>query len=61
MIMETIQTRNATLPATPAMPPIEKRTSGGTPAATQKAPFQSKVRISSCAPRLPDCVAVEAI
>jgi hypothetical protein len=39
-----IQTRKASFPVVPAMPPIEKRTKGGTPAATQKAPFQSSAR-----------------
>jgi len=32
--------------ALPAIPPIENSTSGGTPAATQKAPFQSSERIN---------------
>ena len=47
MIMEMIHTRKASLPVVPAMPPMEKSTSGGTPAATQKAPFQSNARTSS--------------
>jgi hypothetical protein len=47
MIMETIHTRNATLPATPAMPPMENSTNGGTPAATQNAPRQVSVRCNS--------------
>ncbi len=46
MIIEMIQTAKASLPVVPAMPPMEKSTSGGTPAATQKAPFQSSARIS---------------
>src|ERR1700712_5991300 len=46
MTMDMIQTTNASLPVAPAIPPIENRTSGGTPAATQKAPFQSNERIS---------------
>ena len=33
----------ARLPVVPAMPPIEKSTSAGTPLATQKAPRQSMV------------------
>ena len=40
MVIEMIQTTKASFPVVPAMPPIENRTSGGTPAATQKAPFQ---------------------
>ncbi|MFD2845268.1 hypothetical protein [Paracoccus cavernae] len=47
MHIETIQTTKATFPATPAIPPIEKRTRGGTPAATQNAPCQLSVRIIS--------------
>ena len=50
MIIEMIQTRKASLPVVPAMPPIENSTSGGTPAATQKAPFQSNARWSSPEP-----------
>ncbi len=46
MIIEMIQTAKASLPVVPAMPPMEKSTSGGTPAATQKAPFQSRARMS---------------
>jgi hypothetical protein len=41
MIMDTVQTSKATLPATPAIPPIENNTRAGTPLATQNAPFQS--------------------
>jgi hypothetical protein len=44
MIMDTIQIRKATLPAVPAMPPMEKSTRAGTPLATQNAPRQSMVR-----------------
>ena len=40
MIMETVQIRKASFPVVPAMPPIEKRTSAGTPLATQNAPVQ---------------------
>ena len=47
MIIEMIHTRKASLPVVPAMPPMEKSTRGGTPAATQKAPFQSSARTSS--------------
>ena len=47
MIIEMIQTTKAALPATPAIPPIEKSTRGGTPAATQNAPFQFRARTSS--------------
>ena len=50
MIIEMIQTRKASLPVVPAMPPIENSTRGGTPAATQKAPFQSNARTSSPEP-----------
>src|SRR5687768_10866882 len=51
MHMETIHTAKATLPTVPAMPPIENRTSAGTPLATQNAPFQSIVRCRlACAP-----------
>jgi hypothetical protein len=39
--IEAAQTANATLPTVPAMPPIENRTSAGTPLATQNAPLQS--------------------
>src|SRR5688572_10296707 len=46
MIMETVQTRKAIFPATPAMPPIENNTRAGTPLATQNAPFQSIARTS---------------
>ena len=46
MTIEMIQTTKASLPVVPAMPPMENRTSGGTPAATQNAPFQSRARIS---------------
>src|SRR6218665_1445128 len=46
MTMEMIQTTKASLPVVPAMPPMEKSTSGGTPAATQNAPFQSSARMS---------------
>ena len=42
--IEIIQTMKASFPVVPAIPPIEKRTSGGTPAATQKAPFQLSAR-----------------
>ncbi len=41
MIMDTVQIRKASVPVVPAMPPIENRTSAGTPLATQKAPRQS--------------------
>lgn len=41
IIMETPQIAKATLPAVPAMPPIENRTRAGTPLATQNAPRQS--------------------
>ncbi len=46
MIMETVHTTKASLPAVPAMPPIENSTSAGTPLATQKAPRQSMARCS---------------
>ena len=50
MIMDTVQIRKASLPTVPAIPPIEKRTSAGTPEATQKAPRQSMLRRSVLAP-----------
>ncbi len=46
MIMENVQIRKASVPVVPAMPPIENRTSAGTPLATQNAPFQSIERWS---------------
>ncbi|WP_379073286.1 hypothetical protein ACFJIU_02270 [Mesorhizobium sp. UC74_2] len=42
--MDTVQMAKAMLPPTPAMPPIENSTRGGTPLATQNAPRQSMVR-----------------
>lgn len=50
MTMGIIRTAKAILPATPAMPPKEKSTKGGTPAATQKAPRQLSARTSSPPP-----------
>src|SRR5207247_2386191 len=50
--MEINHTTKASLPTVPAIPPMEKSTSGGTPAATQKAPFQSSARTSSPEPLL---------
>jgi len=50
MIMEMIHTRKASLPVVPAMPPMEKSTRGGTPAATQNAPFQSMARFRTLSP-----------
>ena len=56
--MEMIHTRKASFPVVPAMPPIENSTSGGTPLATQKAPFQS---IALCSrPPCADAAAVSA-
>ncbi len=46
MIMEIVQTTKASLPAVPAMPPIENSTRAGTPLATQNAPRQSMARCS---------------
>jgi hypothetical protein len=42
--IDTIQTAKAGVPTVPAMPPIENRTSAGTPLATQNAPLQSMLR-----------------
>ena len=46
MTMDAVQIRKASVPVVPAMPPIENRTSAGTPLATQKAPRQSILRCS---------------
>lgn len=56
MIMDMIHTKKASLPVVPAMPPMEKSTRGGTPAATQKAPFPSNARTSSPEPLSVDII-----
>jgi hypothetical protein len=46
MPIESVHTSQDGAPIVAAMPPIENNTRGGTPLATQKAPFQSIVRCS---------------
>ncbi len=44
MMMDSVQTMYEGVPIVAAMPPIENRTSGGTPLAIQNVFFQSIVR-----------------
>src|SRR6478736_2351272 len=48
-MMEIVQTSQDALPTVAAMPPIENKTSAGTPLATQNAPVQSIFRWRLCA------------
>ena len=58
MTIEMIHTRKASFPVVPAIPPIENNTKGGTPAATQKAPFQSNARTSWRSPPALDSIVI---
>jgi hypothetical protein len=49
MAMDSVQMTQESLPTVAATAPMEKRTSGGTPLATQNAPVQSMPRSSLAA------------